>query len=71
METISYGTDGLYRKGGLADLFSGAGITLGRNVYTDAPVSVKASGKGRFGGALVAPAGEKSCKSAQVLQIRC
>ena len=35
METISYGTDGLYRKGGLADLFSGAGITLGRNVYTD------------------------------------
>ena len=52
-------------------MFSGAGITLGRNVYTDAPVSVKASGKGRFGGALVAPAGEKSCKSAQVLQIRC
>lgn len=34
-QSISYGADGIYRKGGLADLFPGAGITLGRTVYTD------------------------------------
>ena len=32
---VSYGADGVYRKGGIATYFKGRGMTLGRYVFTD------------------------------------
>lgn len=31
---VSYGADGVYRNGGLAQYFPGGGLTLGRNLFT-------------------------------------